>query len=69
MAPIRWQGGVKEESSRTSLTLAIACCWGTCWLGNWQSTEVMLLAYCAISFLMDFSTAGGMRPDTLVMMS
>lgn len=42
---------------------------GTCWLGNWHSTEVMLLAYWAISFLMAFSTAGGMRPDTLVMMS
>ncbi len=29
----------------------------------------MLLAYWAISFLIDFSTAGGIRPETLVMIS
>lgn len=47
----------------------IKCGFITCWLGNWQSTDVMLLAYWAISFLMDFSTLGGIRPETLVMMS
>lgn len=45
--------------------------WGahTCWLGNWHSTEVMLLAYWAITLRTDFSTEAGMRPDTLVMIS
>lgn len=41
----------------------------TCWLGNWHRTDVMLLAYWAISFLIDFSTLRGIRPETLVMIS
>lgn len=41
----------------------------TCWLGKRQSTEVMLLAYCAITFRMDFSTASGILPEMLVMIS
>lgn len=41
----------------------------TCWLGNWHSTEVMLLAYWAITLRTDFSTGAGMRPATLVMIS
>lgn len=41
----------------------------TCWLGNWQSTEVILLAYWAITLRTAFSTGTGMRPATLVMIS
>lgn len=41
----------------------------TLWLGNWQSTEVMLLAYCAMTFRIAFSTVTGIRPATLVMIS
>ncbi len=41
----------------------------TLWLGNWQSTEVMLLAYCAMTFRMAFSTVTGIRPATLVIIS
>lgn len=41
----------------------------TCWLGKRQSTEVMLLAYCAITFRMDFSTDSGILPEMLVMIS
>lgn len=41
----------------------------TLWLGNWQSTEVMLLAYCAMTFRIAFSTVTGKRPATLVIIS
>lgn len=41
----------------------------TLWLGNWQRTEVMLLAYWAMTLRTVFSTPGGMRPAMLVIIS
>lgn len=41
----------------------------TLWLGNWQRTEVMLLAYWAMTLRISFSTLGVIRPATLVMIS
>lgn len=55
-----WHELIFGELGRAALTL---------WLGNWQRTEVMLLAYWAMTFRMSFSTLCGMRPATLVMIS
>lgn len=51
------------------LSSGFSCGFLTLWLGNWQRTEVMLLAYWAMTLRILFSTLGGMRPDTLVMIS
>jgi len=37
----------------------------TCWLGNWQSTDVMLPAYPTISLRTAISTSAGIRPDII----
>src|SRR4029434_3648430 len=58
-----------DESVCECVCVCVCVCVCTCWLGGGKRSEVMWLAYWAISFLMDFSTAGGMRPETLVMMS
>lgn len=62
-----------KKTSRSAFRCRVAA-WQSrmvaiCWLGNWHSTDVMLLAYWAITLRTDFSTGAGMRPDTLVMIS
>lgn len=73
------QSGIKEGKHHrlciehtNSMDLQQHVCSGaslTLWLGNWQRTEVMLLAYWAMTFRISFSTPGGIRPATLVMIS
>lgn len=73
------QSGIKEGKHHrlciehtNSMDLKQHVCSGaslTLWLGNWQRTEVMLLAYWAMTFRISFSTPGGIRPATLVMIS
>lgn len=35
----------------------------TCWLGNWAKTDVILLEYIDINFLIFFSTLLGILPE------